>query len=750
MSEEPPSGGGMRQVVAVVACMGLLAAGCTSSSDPTSTTIPPAPTSTAEATTSTSAPVTTSTTSGTTTSTTGAVAPPSDRTAFAADLQEIPLISDGAYGGPAWPQSLEGVAYVDSVPASLRGDLLDRGFVIEPNSDTYEFGLESLTWGNQFSSLYEVLSPYGDRPVFVTTDVAYHLWHQVFDFVLRDTEEKELLPVLERLVASLHGAASTQAESLAGSGAHDAAVRAEEFIEAVATVLQLDVGPIGQKAQDEVELVQQATQQAVSPTVGGSCSPEDATASCVDYSLMKPRGHYTRTEDLQRFFKAMSMLGNVGFSVTDVDTLRVGLLIAGLIVADPQRTQDWATIYEPTAWLVGAADDYTPFEAAVAADEVVEGGLSDPAALASGEVVAAIGDQLVAMREVRIDPVRASLRTMGTRFVLDSWIYDQLTDPSVEGRIRPTPLDLASVFGSAYATQIQSSEGVPTQYPDYEPKIGELQEVVEGRTIEDWGRTVYDGWLYALEPMWAERYPGAYPPFMGSTAWDAKSHNTGFSSYTELKHDTILYAKQGIAEGEAPTPPPPPRHWVEPDPVAFARIAAVATMLRDGLTGAELMFPGDYDLETGEPWTNESERTRWVSEYLIDMVDRFARLAQDELEGKPISDADNEWLSHIGGRISSLISVIYPEGLEPSSLVADIFLDPIANEVLEIATGPLDTIHVLVPTDDGEFQVASGSVYSYYEFWGPRSNRLTDEEWWDHIIAGDLPDRPSWWLDELG
>ncbi|MEA2023643.1 MAG: DUF3160 domain-containing protein, partial [Actinomycetota bacterium] len=122
---------------------------------------------------------------------------------------------------------------------------------------------------------------------------------------------------------------------------------------------------------------------------------------------------------------------------------------------------------------------------------------------------------------------------------------------------------------------------------------------------------------------------------------------------------------------------------------------------------------------------------------------------QDELDAKPISKEDNEWLAHIGSTFAWLVEVINQGEKEPTPIIADIFLDPFADEVLEIGTGPLDTIHVLVPDDDGRFQVATGAVYSYYEFWGPRSERLSDEEWWDRITAGDLPERPSWWTDEL-
>ena len=685
--------------------------------------------------------------------TTAAGAPvliPTQSRGFGATLDEVPLIVEGSYPGPDWPRSLDGVVFVDAVPAALHEDLLRNGFVIEPSTSEYPFP-EALAWSTQFSSTYEQLGPYGEaagRPVFVTTDVGYHLWHQVFDFVLRDTEERQLLAILETLVGGLLSAARDRTVAVAGTPMEDATVRATNHLEAVATTLRLDVGPISERAADEVALVEAHTQTAVSPTVGGSCGELPPTASCVDYSLMTPRGHYTRSEELTRYFKAMSMLGNTGFSVTDVNTLRVGLVIAHLLANDPDLAAAWATIYDPTAFLVGTADDYTPFEAAAAAADVGVD-LSDLSALTSDETVASVGDALLASREVQIDPHRASLRTMGSRFVLDSWIYDQLTDPGVPGRTRPDPLDLASVVGSDFADGVQNAASEPATYPDYERKVAELREATAARTIDQWGETVYSGWLYALQPEWVMPHPDAFPPFMRTTAWESKSHNTGFASYAELKHDTILYAKQGIAEGEAPEPPPPPRHWVEPDPVAFGRLAALARMMRDGLTGAGLMLDGDYDTEDGNPW-NEDETARWAADYLIDMLDRFTRLAGDELDVLPISADDNVWLSEIGGRIGWLVEAVNRGEIEATPIIADIFLDPFADEVLEVGTGPLDTIHVLVPDDEGHFQVATGSVYSYYQFWGPRPERLTDEEWRDRIVAGDLPERPSWWTDELG
>jgi len=82
--------------------------------------------------------------------------------------------------------------------------------------------------------------------------------------------------------------------------------------------------------------------------------------------------------------------------------------------------------------------------------------------------------------------------------------------------------------------------------------------------------------------------------------------------------------------------------------------------------------------------------------------------------------------------------------------VADIFLDAVADEVLEVGTADFNPIYVIVPDGAGGFEVATGGVYAYHEFWHPRSDRLTDEAWWQWIEEGTLPDRPFWVTDFLG
>ena len=48
--------------------------------------------------------------------------------------------------------------------------------------------------------------------------------------------------------------------------------------------------------------------------------------------------------------------------------------------------------------------------------------------------------------------------------------------------------------------------------------------------------------------------------------------------------------------------------------------------------------------------------------------------------------------------------------------------------ILEIGTGRVSNIYVVVPVD-GKLKICCGSVYSFYEFEYPLSDRLTDTKW---------------------
>jgi len=645
-------------------------------------------------------------------------------TAFAAH-QDVPLLSGSDYAGPTLPTSLSSVLIADSLDfylddPAIAQHLLENGFVVAPG-DTRLFHWK-----------YDG-APYGGYPVFVTTDAAYNVWHLVFDKILRELETDVLLPELEDLVTGMLAAARSQATDLAATPLSDHALRIEEWFEAAATLLDLDVGPIGARAQAEVDLVLAHTDTSESPTMGMSpCVLGSDAATCVSYATFKPRGHYTRSVELERFFRAMSMFGQTPLSTLKADQVRLASLLIGLLESDPALEALWATIYDPTAFLVGIADDYTPYELSSVVKSVVPGGFSDPLAFVDSATIGSIVDGLETLRPITIDPELPSVRFMGTRVTLDAFILDQLIDPNV-GRVDPSALDVAAALGSDHAMQVQL-DGPAGDVAEYRPQLMRLRTVVTNRTSANWATTVYDAWLWAIQAVWAD-HGSEFPDFMRSDAWAAKSLQTGLGSYAELKHDTILYTKPAFAEGDGPPEPDvPPRHWVEPDPVAFQRLSAAAGLMQDGLSNRNLL-PTEYDTLITD---------------LRAMLDRFGRIAEDELAGRAISAADNDWLRGIGAtlewmwlRTADLDEFGLPDELdEDAAIIADIATTPLG--ALEIGTGRIDSILVLVPNDQGVFQVAVGGVYSFYEFWQDPSNRLTDEEWRARLDAGTEPDRPDW------
>jgi hypothetical protein len=689
----------MRRTLTVVTVLALLAGACTGDDDSSTTTTTPA-----------------------TPTTTGDVVDPRPISLRAvapfATFAEIPLLGDDPpYAGPATPTSLDGVLWAEMVPDWARDHLAANGFVVTE------------TQMAQFHEAYANVELRSRQPLFITTDAAYHYWHLAFSKALRDTEQLVLLPILEEFAVRFETRAAATAQALAGTSLAAEADRVVAFAELLVAVLELSDGPFSPEVEAELDLVRAHLDFAHSPTTGAA----------VDYSLFGPRGHYTRTPELTRYFLAMSSLGLTAFRLSDEGQMRTGLVLAQVVTEDAELTRMWTQVYEPTAFLVGLADDFTPAELVASADSADPDWRDEPDVVDSAFVAATVAE-LRALRDVAIDPEQASMRVMGARFTLDSFILDQMGHPNVENRLDPSPLDVAATFGSRWAYQRQVEAGVAANFPDYVGQVETMTDLVSGRGIADWAGTVYDAWLYAIQPMWSP-HGAAYPDFMRTDAWTAKAHNTGLASYAELKHDTLLYAKQAFAQGETDPPPPlNPRHWVEPAPVVYARLAAVAGLMRDGL-GSRDLLADDVDE---------------ILVTLIDMYERFERLARDELASVAISAEDNTWLETISPRFE-LLWLLAGEDLDSSgaitggfaqspndmaALIADIMSNP--SEALEVATGYIDTIYVLVPNDEGVFQVARGAVFSYYEFWVPRGDRLTDEEWREMLVAGTQPDRPAW------
>jgi hypothetical protein len=292
-----------------------------------------------------------------------------------------------------------------------------------------------------------------------------------------------------------------------------------------------------------------------------------------------------------------------------------------------------------------------------------------------------------------------------------------------------------------------------TEYANYPEQMEKMQLWVDGLTTEEWTETLYTTWLYTFEPLLAEPGDG-YPQFMQSEAWLDKQLNTSLGSWAELKHDTILYAKQVYAElgggGGAPQPLPA-RGYVEPVPEFYARLEALTTMTLEGLQERSLLSEQDL---------NSLMRLQSLAAALQVM-------AEKELRGEPLTEEEHHLIRFYGGELEHLtMAAADREDEDPAAqpvmdeepqaaVIADVATAPDPDQdgnpnpvVLEEAVGRINEIYAVVPliNEDGtiQLQVAKGGVFSYYEFTWPAEDRLTDEKWRTMLDEGEAPPLPEW------
>src|SRR5690606_15429201 len=156
--------------------------------------------------------------------------------------------------------------------------------------------------------------------------------------------------------------------------------------------------------------------------------------------------------------------------------------------------------------------------------------------------------------------------------------------------------DVAAVLGSDIAYAVLEQQGA-TAYTGYDSNLAALREEINQIDAQGWTQNVYGAWLWALQPLWA-RDPEIYPALMNTQPWLLRDLNAGLGSYTELKHDTLLYTAQpmgglgGGGERIANTD-----STVEPNPLVFSRVSLVATAVYEGLRERD-MDGEPYNFET--------------------------------------------------------------------------------------------------------------------------------------------------------
>lgn len=618
---------------------------------------------------------------------------------------------------------------------------------------------------------------------FVTTDAMLHAGHVFFDYLLRLLEVDHLAGMAEALTDRMLARSIDQYKK-----AHDADLReAARLNIGFFAVAKAQFAP-GYKVGYGLDGIVNREMENIADHKGfefrrlltyvKNPSLDETPFAFEDYSQYVPRGHYTRNEQFRNYFKAMMWYGRVDFKILgftrDGKPSEIGrkmtlqaLLMTEALSHDQEAMRLWRKIYEPTVYFVGKTDDLTVIDYAALAKEIFPG--SGLARLADRQRQTEFMKRAKGLRQPKILSGAGSsavetlgFRFMGQRFIPDSHIFQELvygasglggTKPRfsftgvgkpftmefIDGvgntRAFPRGLDVMAVLGSRRALELLRRDG-DTAYGDFDGQFAALSRHYGATTPQEWRQNLYWRWLHALLPLLEEHRPGGAQFFLTTPAWRDRNLLTALGSWVELRHDTILYAKQSYTgmsksammweEGVG---------FVEPEPEVYGRLAQMFGDLRSNLVTLGLATEGiPRKLE-------EFEKT----------LLRLREISLRELASQPLSDGDYAFISNFDRLLRSLtrfppelMQRITSDTDNRMEVIADVHTDVGGSKcVLEEAIGSPADIYVLVRDDRG-YRICRGAVFSYYEFKQPMGDRLTDEKWQQMGRDEKRPQQPHW------
>jgi hypothetical protein len=601
-----------------------------------------------------------------------------------------------------------------AVMARLRAD----GFVVLPEHDI-----------PRLSSAYMGLFPREQVSVVVTTDVALHLFHNVFDDLLEEIERAHLTHKVQQLVLNLLDTSTAYHDAIPDTQVLGvAAARHNVLFFAVAARLLDDQFVIPDAVEPEAsQYVQKILEHSVTEFYPGD-----------DYTQYEPRGHYAGDDQLERYFRAMKWLSRRIFRIedyiypSDADVELTAAALLALCIADDSEIQAlWNEVYDVTRQLAGPADSITPLMMRQALDNVFGPSftldtLEDPTNRAALRTELQL--DIYPTSEVIPVPLEFPdqippkyVQFMGERYLPDAEAMQETCFPYVTLRTLPSGLDvMATVLASDRAEHWLADDIIV--HPQLATQLDALRAQFDAYTIDDWTKSTYNGWLYSLRPL-LQPMPAGVPAFMRGAAWQDKELNTALASWTQLRHDFILYGKQTYI----PAPWAEGPGLVEPVPDVFGRLADLCEQVRS-LLSQYGMLPSEHRHSLGQ---------------LAAKFSTWQLYAQKVADGEWLTEAEQDDIHQTGIWMLGL----FADGLgvpeKSPLLVADVATDSNTSRVLHEGTGHFNPIIVIYTPPSAEPIAGIGYVFSHYEFVETNWNRLTDQEWELRLLQ-DPPPRPPW------
>lgn len=630
---------------------------------------------------------------------------------------------------------LSNVGYADRVEfseAQINKILENKFLVTEP---------ERFPDGTSYDQIFQIYesNEYLNFPNFVTTDSIIHLYHLFYDNFLMDIEENQLLPALKELTNNMLLESVRQHSEIEDPEIKELAARNAAFFIVGMRLLDepiaIDYTPGMEMANAELEKIENQSQDI-----------SEINKMAVDFSQMKVRGHYTKSENLERYFKTVMYYGQVGMFMTEDGLLRedlVGqaLLMTEALTRDEENFKLWSAVFDPVNFLVENGDDLSVREFGPILYNVY-GNEPDLNELLDEDKLEKISVFVSELPEPQIgDFMGYSFRFLPQRAVIDSAWMQNLVEVSTPVQPSRKPyysgLELLGVMGDEMAESVVKAEEAIKQWPEYNERFDEIKAYIEELNDEFWQKNLYRGWMWSLTEFTDDIRGEGYPEFMKNENYKYKEWNTALGSYAELKHDTVLYGKQVMAEMGGPYYEEMPRGYIEPNVELYEKLTWLVDFTYQNLEKREYL----------------TEKNKESLNYLYDLMKFCRDTSVKELENIPLTQEEYERIYMIGGEMESvamkfLIEDYYHWNLldekdRNMAIVSDLMSVPEntwdipKGMIVSLGIGEPYPIYAIYQIGD-ELVLGKGGIFSYREFLS--EERLNDEEWQAQLKQNIGPD----------
>ena len=654
--------------------------------------------------------------------------------------------------------------------------LANHGFVVSGRHGSHSF----------VESYYQIFIR--DRPVFISLDSILHAWNQGYRSILEEIESFFLAPGIEGMIAGMREQLSI-IEGRVNADLEESLHDADLYLTVAASLASGMTLPSSLGQQDamvESVMAKISSLELHEFSLFGRTNPE-----IQDFSQFKPRGHYTKSEQLKKYFRLMMWLGRVDFRVAGPPEiaspreLGTALILQEALLGAGQL-ETWTASDRILQTFVGVPDSMTvPQLSSLVEAAGFELGTAFPSreelvSLQNQIEASALGVQAITSHGFFVSPGNESFKLprsfglFGQRFVMDSWALSNLVFKAISwkgqkvGRRLPSGLDVGfSVLGNTAAApiladRIRNSDGMPFRdgYP-IQHQLGALHDVFNQIEVQSWEENIYTSWLYVLK-QWGAGYGESIPEVFRTREWSKKTLSSQLASWTYLRHNTVLYAKQSV------TPPVLcsfPHSYIEPALEAWKSLAAMARRAAS-------------DLDELTPSSVISDRHVSYFSNFAETCDTLTEIVSKQNDREVFTDTEDRFLKdmveimvdYVGQKTYSgwypnlyyvAVDPFDPEfvfGGIPAQHPSDIW-DPVVTDVhtdfpsvpdgdpgTVLHQGVGNTAMLFVSVQCAENRMYAGPVSTYYEFTSGPGNfeRMTDEAWKEKLKNDEQPEEPEW------